>query len=57
MTEFYIKAPELDQTDYDPNQIIVVSDPRIPQGPTKRSLRITTGDIPAQIKPWNITPV
>lgn len=56
MTEFYIKAPELDPTDYDPNQIIVVSDPRIPQGPTKRSLRITTGDIPAQIKPWNITP-
>lgn len=56
MTEFFIKAIQLDPTDYDPNQIIVVSDPRIPQGPDKRSLRITAGDIPAQIKQWNITP-
>lgn len=56
MTEIFIKAVQLDPTDYDPNQIIVVSDPRVPAGPTKRSLRITTGDIPAQIKPWNITP-
>lgn len=46
-------AGDLAPVDYADNLIIVVSNPSIPDGPTKESERITAGDIRPQRYSWN----
>ncbi len=47
------KAGDLDKIEYRDDLIIIVSDPSIPSGPTKRSKRIDASDIRNKFLDWN----
>lgn len=49
------KVGELDQVPFKENLMISVSDPDIPEGPTKASKRVDLGDVRPKIIPWDVT--
>lgn len=55
MAETYKKAGELDSATYKRNLIVIVSDPDIPDSPTKESKKLTLGDISSNFYSWNPT--
>lgn len=50
------KVGQLDPTTYKTNLQLVVSDPSIPEGPTKESKRLALSELQPHIRDWNVTP-